>query len=232
MNKGTQILDWYYDEVVMHKGTRARPPYRTPYQRSALHHRLRDEVYSQLEGLPTAQVDANTIAGSYPVLPGLLAGEYPAQRYDDDPARLSAFLDAGIRHFIDLTEQEERSFSSRPLYPYEPLLDMLATQRRIPISYQRFAIADRSAPSQGQMRHILDAVDVARATTQGVYVHCMGGVGRTGAVIGCYLVRHGTTPEDALRLIARRLYYTHKAERLSPEVDEQRALVLRWQSGT
>jgi protein-tyrosine phosphatase len=64
-----------------------------------------------------------------------------------------------------------------------------------------------------------------------VYVHCKGGIGRTGTVAGCYLVRHGQTPEAALRLIAQRLYHTHMAERLSPEGDEQRALVLRWQPG-
>ncbi|MBA3406233.1 MAG: dual specificity protein phosphatase family protein [Gemmatimonadaceae bacterium] len=31
-----------------------------------------------------------------------------------------------------------------------------------------------------------------------IYVHCWGGVGRTGTVVGCYIVRHGRTGDDAL----------------------------------
>ena len=31
-----------------------------------------------------------------------------------------------------------------------------------------------------------------------VYVHCWGGIGRTGTVVGCWLVRHGMTGDEAL----------------------------------
>lgn len=203
--------------------------YRTPYQRWMLHTRLRDEEYARQEAQPDRI--AMPVSGCYPVLPGLLAGEYPAYRYNDDPARLLTFLAAGVRCFIDLTVAQETAFSSRPVQPYEQLLTTLADQQQITVSYQRHPIRDLSAPSQAQMVQILDAIDQARASGHMVYLHCLGGVGRTGVVIGCYLVRHGFTSEDALRAIARRLYHTHKAERLSPETDEQRAMVLRWQHG-
>ena len=34
-----------------------------------------------------------------------------------------------------------------------------------------------------------------------VYLHCRGGIGRTGTVLGCYLVRQGQTAEEALASI-------------------------------
>jgi hypothetical protein len=205
--------------------------YRTPTQRWTLHNRLRDEEYARIEA--TGEPGSVAVPGStsYALLPGVLVGEYPAARYDDDPTRLFSFLDAGVQVFLDLTEPDERRFSSRSLLAYEPLLRELATHRGLSIVYQRFAVRDGTAPGRAQMTRILDAIDTARAANQTVYVHCKGGIGRSGTVAGCYLVRHGHTPEAALRCIAQRLYHTYMAERLSPEVDEQRALVLRWQPG-
>src|SRR3712207_6971239 len=34
------------------------------------------------------------------------------------------------------------------------------------------------------------------------YVHCWGGIGRTGTVVGCYLVEHGMDGEQAIAAIA------------------------------
>ena len=49
------------------------------------------------------------------------------------------------------------------------------------------------------MASILDAIDAALDGGKTVYVHCWGGVGRTGTVVGCWLVRHGKTGDEALR---------------------------------
>jgi protein-tyrosine phosphatase len=61
-----------------------------------------------------------------------------------------------------------------------------------------------------------------------VYVHCFGGIGRTGTVVGCYLVRHGADAETALAEIARRRQGTPDGYRRSPETNEQRQFVLTW----
>ena len=46
---------------------------------------------------------------------------------------------------------------------------------------------------------ILDAIDVALAQGRTVDVHCWGRIGRTGAAVGCWLVRHGLTGDGVPR---------------------------------
>ncbi|MEX2645336.1 MAG: hypothetical protein WD249_03645 [Gaiellaceae bacterium] len=106
----------------------------------------------------------------------LLAGKYPARR-------LEALLDAGVGTFVDLTEADE-------LDPYVELLPDRAVHRRFPVP-------DIACPLADQVAAILDYIDERLA--QGVvYLHCRGGCGRTGVVVGCWLVRQGASPEDAL----------------------------------
>ncbi len=152
---------------------------------------------------------------SYWVRPGaLLAGEYPAH---EDPGwtrvRLERFRAAGVTAFLDLTEEGE-------LEPYAELVGDWATHRRFPIR-------DFSCPSVDEMAATLDAIDAALARGV-VYVHCWGGSGRTGTVIGCWLVRQGQEPDDALSTIAALRRETAYGDRRSPESDEQWAMVRGW----
>ena len=47
------------------------------------------------------------------------------------------------------------------------------------------------------MAGLLDAIDTAMRDGKTVYLHCWGGVGRTGNVVGCSLVRHGHTGDGS-----------------------------------
>lgn len=111
----------------------------------------------------------------------LLAGEYPGA-LDESRARgkISSLLDAGIRRFIDLTEEGE-------LNPYAATLAEEAEKRNIDVEHFRFPITDGGIPNTGVMRRILDAIWEARERNVPVYVHCCGGRGRTGVVVGCHL---------------------------------------------
>ncbi len=149
----------------------------------------------------------------------LLAGPYPAAR-DDAAARawLRALLAAGVTVFVDLTEEGER-----PLY-----LDNLreeAIRRGVRVAHHRLAIPDFGVPDEAHMVAILDTIDAAIAAGQTVYVHCLGGVGRTGTAVGCYLARHGAGGEGALRRVAALLGEG------SPETEAQRRFVRRWAEG-
>jgi polymorphic toxin system DSP-PTPase phosphatase-like protein len=164
--------------------------------------------------------DPNT----YWVLLGkLLAGEYPGA-FDSAEARrkLKRFLDAGIRHFIDLTEVGE-------LKPYAELLAEEAGS--IVTSYERNPIRDVSVPEEPQIvAKIIGAID--RTISEGgiTYVHCWGGVGRTGVAVACWLQEHEKTANEALAELSNRWRSCAKSNRKpsSPETVEQVEWVKEW----
>jgi predicted protein tyrosine phosphatase len=132
-------------------------------------------------------------------------------------------LDAGVRQFVDLTEAGEYN-----LRPYWPIVQELAAARGVAVDHTRLAIPDMGTPPPAHMAAILDTIDASVAAGRGVYVHCFGGIGRTGTVVGCYLVRHGARAEDALAEIARRRVGTPDGHRRSPETDAQWRMVRAW----
>jgi atypical dual specificity phosphatase len=62
-------------------------------------------------------------------------------------------------------------------------------------------VADFTAPSPEQLARGVDAIDHALAEGQKVAVHCGGGLGRTGTLLACYLVRHGMSTVDAIERV-------------------------------
>ena len=117
----------------------------------------------------------------------LLAGEYPGSLSTSKARqKIRLLLDAGIDSFVDLTEAGE-------LDPYDGLLREEATKAGRPTpSHHRFAIRDVSvlADDTGYdeiVDHIRRELDDGRK----VYVHCWGGKGRTGTVVGCWLIDNG-----------------------------------------
>jgi predicted protein tyrosine phosphatase len=163
---------------------------------------------------------------AYWVLPGqLMAGEYPAHRYDVDltRARLRALLESGIRVFIDLTQPGE-------LASYQTVLEEQAKRLSLAVDYARFPIQDLSTPNRGDMKTILDRVDQGLLDGSPVYVHCQGGIGRTGTVVGCLLVRHTLEPDAALSKIAELRKGAPNENWRSPESDEQVNFVKSWKA--
>jgi ADP-ribosylglycohydrolase len=163
---------------------------------------------------------------SYWVLDGqLLAGPYPgAPKKAEAAAKLEAFLDAGVTCFVDLTEEGE----GPPLHPYSGLLRRLARKRKTRVTHLRLPIRDVDIPTSWQMRATLGAIRLALAEGETVYVHCWGGVGRTGTLIGCLLVEDGIPAGEVLDRLARLRRDTQRAHRTSPETHEQRMFVEHW----
>jgi hypothetical protein len=140
--------------------------------------------------------------------------------------KLRHLLQAGVTFFLDLTQAGEYG-----LQPYTPLLVEEAAAMGCAVKHQRMPIRDRGTPTQEEMVHILDTIDAVLAQGETAYVHCYGGIGRTGTVIGCYLVRHGMSGEEALAEIAHLRQVTPIDWVTSPETRAQRQMVWDWSPG-
>lgn len=172
-----------------------------------------------------AEEPKRPIPESYWVEQGrLLAGEYPGQ-YDIESTRkrIDALLEAGFDTFIDLTRQDETVAYTRILLDESKLYD-------VEVTHHRFPIGDFGLPTPQLMKTILDTIDEALAAERKIYLHCWGGIGRTGTTIGCYLVRRGNTGEEALTQLAewwRDVPKSHFHPR-SPETREQAQFIRNW----
>ncbi len=166
-----------------------------------------------------------SISESYWVVSGrLLAGEYPGQ-FDNELTRrrIDEFIESGFDMFIDLTQPDEN-------LPYVKILLDEARIYEVKATYQRFPIGDFGLPTSEQMNSILDAIDEGLQAKHKIYLHCRGGIGRTGTTVGCYLVRHGKTGAEALNQLSawwRGVPKSHYHPR-SPETFEQMDFIYTW----
>ena len=168
------------------------------------------------------------ILESYWVVPGrLLAGEYPAQ-FDEEVTRkrLDALIEAGFDLFIDLTISDEADEA----LPYRETLLETAKTHKVKVTHLRFPIGDFGLPSPEKMNSILDAIDEGLQAGRKIYLHCLGGIGRTGTTVGCYLVRQGKSGADALdqlsawwKSVPKSRYHPR-----SPETAKQANFILTW----
>jgi hypothetical protein len=166
------------------------------------------------------------IINSYWVIPRrLLAGGYPGGA-DEALARhqLRWLLDKGVTWFIDLTESGEYE-----LIPYADLLQSEAASLGHEVGYTRLPIPDYGTPSLVEMRRIQDALQSALTAGHVIYLHCYGGVGRTGTVVGCFLRETGLDGQAALAEIARLRRGLPNRWTPSPETESQRSMIENWE---
>jgi ADP-ribosylglycohydrolase/protein-tyrosine phosphatase/transcriptional regulator with XRE-family HTH domain len=158
----------------------------------------------------------------------VVVGSYPGNS-DVSKARkkIQDLLAAGADYFIDLTTVSDGVRS------YEELLYELSPEKNV--EYRSFPIEKSGVPSPEEMNRILDAIDAAVSAHHGIYLHCRGGIGRSGTVTGCYLVRHGMNGDEALAEV-QRLFEQFSPKRVaahpegSPQHDNQRDMVRNWAS--
>lgn len=156
------------------------------------------------------------IINSYKVEDSLYAGEYPG---DVDPgnakAKTAELVDFGITDFIDLTE-------SNGEHSYESYLPEGITRHRFPIR-------DMGIPQKdSEMECLLQTINQLLQTGRIVYVHCWGGVGRTGTVIACWLgVQFGVDGDRALELLTTRWNTCPKSRRADSPGSSRQCLFVR-----
>lgn len=163
---------------------------------------------------------AQLLAGDYPgSRPGYLARSENVVR-----ERLQALVEFDINVIIDLSKLGEGD-------DYRELLRQEARRHNVKVEYFHMPIKDMGVPTVDEMVEILDKIDQALIDNLAVYVHCMAGIGRTGMVVGCHLIRHGIQPELVLPIMQELRKNIPYGQYPSPETKTQSNFILGWQAG-
>ena len=182
--------------------------------------------------MPEFQIASVTppLPRTYWVLDGkFLAGAFAGQH---DPiaheARLKALFNAGLRTFVNLMEEDEKNNVGMPFVRYDEQLHQIATKTNERVECLTLPIVDGHVTTHEHMNEILDAIDGSLKNDRPVYLHCFGGMGRTGTVVCCWLLRHGyaTTSNVFEMLNDLRQADLARASWPAPENETQRAFVL------
>jgi hypothetical protein len=159
------------------------------------------------------------LPNAYWVIPGrLLAGEHPSGSDEPDTReRLARLAESGIDRFIDLTEAGE-------MPDYRALLPRGA-------EYLRSAIVDTCVPDDAaQTIELLAGMRDSLASGRGLYVHCRAGIGRTGLIVGCFLVEEGARAGAALKQLNRLWRQSERAKTWPtvPQTARQADYIRNW----
>jgi predicted protein tyrosine phosphatase len=167
----------------------------------------------------------------YPVEEGkLYGGEYPGHREREvAKTRLRCLITLGISTFVDLTAPADR------MTPYEKLLKELEEELGMPLRRFSLPLDDMAVPESAEtMQAILISIRESSQRAPAVYVHCWGGIGRTGTVVGCWLRECGYDPETALARV-QHLYASHMPKARihpeSPQTPAQKDYIRNWLGG-
>jgi hypothetical protein len=173
----------------------------------------------------------NTIH-AYWVIPGrLLAGAYPSSDKSEAAAveKRRPLLDANVTSFVDLTEEGELGRGGKRLARYDHLVKTEGASRGLTVLHERFPIKDNYVlPSLEDYDDILGHIGKQLVEHRTVYVHCWGGKGRTGTVVGAWLIEtHGLDYDGVGNEMRRLRRGTQHADHDVPDTEEQRDVLCR-----
>lgn len=96
---------------------------------------------------------------------------------------LSALRDVGVTILVNLTERE---------LPEDIL-------KQYGIKSIQFKIEDRRAPPVMWIKMLLVQIDRLLTENEVLAIHCLAGLGRTGTILGAWLIKKGLTAEESLK---------------------------------
>ena len=77
------------------------------------------------------------------------------------------------------------------------------TAKKHDVDFSSFPIPDRQVPrSESSLRQMIEKINSRLLAGSNVLVHCRQGVGRTGLVAACLLIKHGMSPGAAVETLS------------------------------
>jgi len=128
--------------------------------------------------------------------PGRLALAARPRGGDWLPDEIANWKRSGISGVVSLlTPEEERDLE---------LMDESRETRSQGLEFLAFPIPDRQAPaSEAALAQMLERIDQRLAAGKNVLIHCRQGVGRSGLVAACLLVKRGMSPGGAVDKVSQ-----------------------------
>lgn len=122
----------------------------------------------------------------------ILAGSIPQQSED-----LATLRGLGIKSILSLTRRDISTYTDMETYPF---------------NHAKYPIPDNSIAADKTMLEAAEFIDHAVKRGEPVYVHCRGGIGRTGMILLAYYVLHrGMSLVEAKELVKVRRNYEGNA---------------------
>jgi protein-tyrosine phosphatase len=144
---------------------------------------------------------------------GLVCGPYPG-----DSGIFHLQKEYGVSVSVNLQEPDETNHEGFRFHDYSDLIEV-----------KRFPIRDASIPDDTMTTQIVSYLLERFLGGRPTYLHCWGGHGRTGTIVGCLLRQFGMGYLDALDHIRRvRSRQPSLLNEPSPQTAEQRRLVSRY----
>lgn len=122
-------------------------------------------------------------------------------------ARAYAYLEdadkiAKEEFLYEISELKKRGVGSVVTLTETPLAD--GPLREAGIDYVHIPIPDMTAPTLSQIQHFVTHVHQSVQEQKPVVAHCLGGLGRTGTMLACYLVSKGYASTDAIKEVRQK----------------------------
>ncbi len=172
-----------------------------------------DGTIRQNHGMHDDRWPHDEVLHAWWVEPGcLLAGEYPGGTTTDKAEeKLKLLVGAGVDSIIDLTSADEG------LPSYAGSLRGIAERANRTVCYVARPIPDMRAADQSFYDGVVTEIQTEINEGKNVYVHCWHGIGRTGIVVGCWLIDRGLDYKATIARLAELRAGTRKGRLGCPQ---------------
>jgi protein-tyrosine phosphatase len=151
-----------------------------------------------------------------------MAGSYPLRNTKSNNRIRASVLKQKFDVFINLMQEDEKDHDGNYFKDYKSFINYDTTIIRIPIK-------DMDIPTPFQTMKLIKTIDRFINDNKKIYLHCWGGLGRTGTIVGCYLIEKKLANKINVFSKINELKANSSLAKLnSPQTEEQKAFIINW----